>query len=489
MAFRDPALDILWRDLTYAWPLLNIIKLYGSNGDEKHTAHRVKLPALLVPLTPSGWSKFLFYSSRIHTLSVTVDSFSAYTNEILDSLFTELSSRVQGKPVFPSLESLRWEQSGFTSFDESLVITFLSHSAILRCFKMNGRSDPTNTSEALGTILRKLHETVPVLEELSLKGYSDASIEENYNLLTGFQALRVLECSVVSLPTLHFCADLESLTELKVALEKRPSEECRHLCLRDVRSLRVEASLDVALHFLGAVTYPLLTSLEINDGSTKKLQELVPHLKAFSIMFAPNQALRTLRIYLSIRGSADVRLVEIVAPLLELRQLEEVAIDTGRSQDASLDDKDLSTLASSWPNLVALDISLHPGKYEPHIHALAAFARFCPKLRSLKLHSIIVPSDPGPAPAMCHSLRYLDIEYHRLPYGSEFVSRPIREAHFLHKMFPNVAGNANDESNGLNNWKEVNKVWAALRAGEDVQEPEGMNYSCREYITWPWENI
>ncbi|KAH9947385.1 hypothetical protein B0H21DRAFT_340882 [Amylocystis lapponica] len=475
-AFRDPALDILWRYLTHARPLFKIIELYGSDGDEKRTSHRVRPP--LAPLTPFGWSRFLFYSSRVHTLSCTVGD--SYMDKVLaDSVSTELSSRVHGEPAFPCLESLDWEQPGF---HESLVIKFLSHSPALRCFKMKARS-LANTSEVLEAILRKLQETVPMLEELSLKGFPKVSVREHYGLLAKFQALRVLECPIVSSPMLRFCADLETLTVFKLALMKLPTDEYGHVCLRTVRSLRVEASMDTILHFLGAVTYPLLTTLEISDVKRpQKWKELVPRLKALSTMFAPNQALRSLRIDFRVDDAVSVCLVEVVAPLLELHQLEEVAIHA--QSYISVSDNDLREMASSWPNLRALDISVSRGKHQPYIHDLAAFARFCPNLRSLKLPSIIVPSDPGPVPAVCHSLRYLHIERHHLPEYSNFVARPIQEARFLHKMFPNVAGNEDDEYAVYGAWKEVNEVWAALRAGEDVKEPEGANYVRMDFITF-----
>ncbi|KAH9939482.1 hypothetical protein B0H21DRAFT_38216 [Amylocystis lapponica] len=334
------------------------------------------------------------------------------------------------------------------------------------------------TTRFLGTILRKLHETVPMLQELSLQDFSDASIRENYSLLAGFQALRSLECPVISLPMLRFCAELRNLAEFKLALTMPPTDEYRHVCLRTVRSLRVEASIETILHFLGAVTYPLLTSLDLClSENVHDWKKFTRHLKAFSIMFAPYQALRTLRIVCRMYGSGDFWLVELVAPLLELRQLEEMAIDTGFvSQHMSLDDDGLHKLASSWPRLRALEIGpeIERGEHEPSILALAAFARFCPNIRSLELPSIVAPSDLGPVPAVCHSLRYLCIFYHHLPKDSNVVARPIQVARFLHKMFPNVA-RIEDHRIDKRGWMEVNEVWAALRAGEDVKEPEGMS--------------
>ncbi|KAH9947384.1 hypothetical protein B0H21DRAFT_739342 [Amylocystis lapponica] len=158
------------------------------------------------------------------------------------------------------------------------------------------------------------------------------------------------------------------------------------------------------LHFLGAVTYPLLTSLEMGDFEhVQKWTEFVPHLRAFSTMFAHYQALRTLRIVCRIDNYSDnFWLVELVAPLLELHQLEEVMILT-YSERMSLDDDGLCKLASSWPNLISLtldsDIFVYPAKDVPYmaLHAIAAFARFCSNLHSLELPAITVPSNINPS--------------------------------------------------------------------------------------------
>ncbi|KAH9940312.1 hypothetical protein B0H21DRAFT_824829 [Amylocystis lapponica] len=466
-AFQGPALDVLWRDLESVRPLLKIMEIYGSDGDDK---------PLLVPLAPHGWSRFLVYSSRIHTLSFELGN-REKDEGLIKSVATELSSHAPRAPAFPCLASLRWNRVGYLcmeSLDEALATTFLSHCPALRRFEMIPNHGSTTTA-FLGTILRKLHATVPMLQELSLQEFSEASIRENYSLLAGFQALRSLECPVVSLPMLRFCAERD-LAEFKLALTMPLTNESGHVCLRTVRSLRVEASIETILRFLGAVTYPLLTSLDLCLSEYVHDWTRFPrHLKAFSTMFAPYQALRTLRIVCGIYGDGDFPLVELVAPLLELRQLEEVAIDTGlTSQHMSLDDDGLYKLASSWPCLKALEIGpkMERGEHEPSIPALAAFARFCPNLRSLTLSSIVVPSDLGPVLAVCHSLRYLLIWFHRLPKDSSTVARPIQVAHFLHKMFPNVA-RIEDDGYDECGWAEVNGVWAKLRAGQDVKELEG----------------
>ncbi|KAH9947398.1 hypothetical protein B0H21DRAFT_891348 [Amylocystis lapponica] len=480
-AFQGPALDILWRDLDSVRPLSNIVDLYGSD-----ISNNVNYP--FVHLTPHARSRFLFHSSRIHTLRFCrIDFYGTRDEGLLNGVAFELKSRSQAQcePVFPCLESLHWygwgnyNYSYKESLDEDLVITFLSHCPALRRFEMFAHvSSESLTTEFLGRILRKLHETVPMLQELSLGNFSDASLTEHYRLLSGFQALRVLKCPVISLPMLRFCARLENLAEFRLALTMSPAEEYGDVCLRTVRSLRVEGSMDNILHFLGSVTYPLLTSLEIyNNNTTPNRREHFPRdLKTLSAMFAPYQALRTLRLH-TLPPKGHFWLVELVAPLLELRQLEEVAINAfPDSRQISLSDDDLCKLASSWPRLRALEIHAPDFRGRPYICALAAFARFCPDLHSLQLPEIAFPSDLGPVPAVCHSLRYLHIGWPRFTKDSDrnFVARPVQVARFLHKMFPNVARNEDDGCD-VYGWMEVNEAWAALRAGEDVNEPDGRN--------------
>ncbi|KAH9942676.1 hypothetical protein B0H21DRAFT_520610 [Amylocystis lapponica] len=479
-AFRDPALDILWRELGSLMPLLKIVKLYRNR---KLYNRRVRPP--IVPFTPYGWSRFLLYSSRIHTLSLGID----YSNEdevSINSLTTELNSRAQGEPAFPSMEALFWGQPELKSLPESLVIAALSHPPTLRCFNMDLEPSHVVTSDVLGTMLHKLRNTVPMLQELSFEGFSDVPVREHYGLLAGLQALRVLECRVVSLPMLRFCADLGNLAVFRVDLTTFPSKDYQHVCLRTVCTLKVRASMDTILRFLETMTYPLLTSLEIDITQNPEKKRLAPRFKELSMMFAPNQALRTLWINLHMYTSLD-DLVNVVAPLLELHQLEDVTI---KSYDVILDDNGLHDLASSWPNLRTLAISgwANDMNREPHIQALAVFAHFCPKLHWLELPSLEVPLDPGPVPAVCHSLRYLIFDF-RIYSMTRRCPRPVQVARFLHEMFPNVAcleDDEDDENDGLRTdyWKEVNEVWTALRAGRDLKEPEGvLYYSHTEFVT------
>lgn len=96
--FKEPALDILWKDLGGFEPLISCLPEGVSNRDErgKMTLQR--------PLLPGEWKLLHQYARRVRSLTVN----SADLDEIDNHVMQVLMSAPSFTSLFPNLRRLRW---------------------------------------------------------------------------------------------------------------------------------------------------------------------------------------------------------------------------------------------------------------------------------------------------------------------------------------------------------------------------------------------
>ncbi|KAI0923287.1 hypothetical protein AcV7_005841 [Taiwanofungus camphoratus] len=445
-AFSLAALDVLWRDMKGLLPLLKIMSPTFAKVQQNGNSSKTYMFRRYI--SDREWSRFQCYAKRIHVLG----PLNAHADGIDASVFSHLVYRAQGKPLFPSLNVLQWTQQ--LPFGTELL-AFMSQSLLRVAIHAEYAGDerslierPKRDGHVLGMLLSTLCSSAPFLQALTLEASLHPSSLESMTYLKNLKNLSTLTLSGRNSITLsdlmRSCATLEELSKLDVTLgEVGDGDVPVRSGFPALEKLYVTGSMSSTGSLLRLVSSPHLFSFDLSNISfpSGDWQELNLCLAVLSSRFA--STLRRVALDCSFQnpnGSSPLYLMEIIKPLLALREVEEMYVEFQGEMIMSMTNEHLREAARSWPKITELYL-LYPRDSVstlPSIYSLVEFARRCPRLQSLGLTCTVdtrspLSFAPDSYPVLSHGLRGLFIGC-----PDSFVGDPMPLARFLDRIFPNL---------------------------------------------------
>ncbi|GBE86899.1 hypothetical protein SCP_1001430 [Sparassis crispa] len=431
-SFSEHALDGLWRDLPSVLPILKILKTSLLQID---TSYDMREYILQGPVSAAEFRRFLSYSRRVRALR----EVQLHNEKISPSVFQLLSYLARGKPLFPSLRTLGWEQYHPCGTE---VLAFLSPSLRTLSLTIGEPRNPEDMS-TLGGIICNFACQISDLPLQSLM-IDDLHISPLFiRTLAHFKHLRVLTIKrpiAVQELTLSL-AGLEDLERLDITLDDSevPPDDKPLACFNSMKNLSVyRGTASGLLHILRATS----TSRSLHTCEIEMLPLPATSSATFqkALRVLSRSSLRTVLVNCEpTRGFPKfTQYRDMVYPLFKSRGLRDVSLSFD-DPTICLADNDIKGMAEAWPKLVSLTL-FQCGSDPPiaSIFSLFAFASQCPDLESLVFSNTnFLPTCPDrldDVPVMSHRLQCLELR-------SLWNSSPEavqQSARFLHRVFPEM---------------------------------------------------
>ncbi|KAI0332519.1 hypothetical protein GY45DRAFT_453302 [Cubamyces sp. BRFM 1775] len=501
-ALHEPAVNALWHALHSISYLTGVLACSGHHEDveQPHSeggggAHQQHTDTLiLVPvedISPTAFARFQYYARRIRRLrernaprakvagsAPSSEEGEGDSGETLFSWLRQLRDHFGGRPLLPNLIMLDWRLDPQT-FNPLGLLPLISSS--LRTLQLTAmRSTKSGLAISLldpvknalkndpSRFLGELSAAAPNLEYLFLAGSMPHAILTGISDLTQLQSLDIfmlLDPFTRSYsfgtdhPVFHALAMLPKLQILKIKLStnsagsSNPSlsvhpvqRNAAHMEFPSLRDLCIASPPSLIPHVLARISSPAFRSISIQTADQAHWLDLHTSLNTVVKRFSA-----TLRVICLSRlgGSSSqpaqadpaVRLGEIFAPLLEVRDLEVFYVDLGTN--ANVEDAPAFTLteacdfARAWPRLRDLGLlcrCIPPGS---SIELLTTLAKHCPALESLHLASLDLKNtaacELSSLPVSDHRLQQLYLGCN-IPDRDSAYTTPV--AQVMDRLFP-----------------------------------------------------
>ncbi|KAJ7171542.1 hypothetical protein C8R46DRAFT_1349480 [Mycena filopes] len=446
----EPALDVLWRDLTSLIPLLNLLPGFTTIVEVRgHSAVDIEHYTLLGALATEDLARLRYHAARVHTLRLNNPLAHSGSGGMDLAIFTRIA-RVHPDPLLPHLHTLAiMASTGLSSALPSLV------PATLRVVELDSNRGLREGITFLAFLSAAGHATPPVLEVLRLRGRFPGNI---LDVIPRFTSLRRLE-----LYDIDKNVDQASLIAGLNAIHAGEMRTLEVLTLRNVpstgsagglRTISLPAlrALDISggFHFIDAVvhhlTAPDLQSLEFTfrTGPEVELAEddviseneddtLLVRWRYLTHGVADRWESTLESVTLSVLGDLDF------SPLYHLN-LRRFILTIENSAWSPINNYTVSVLASNWPRLEHLVLTIkESGGTVPSIDCLVDLANLCPSLRYLEI-SVRFPDTISwtswmPTSSASHPLQTLVLPY---PSGNLETPQIHKCAELLDTFFPEL---------------------------------------------------
>ncbi|KAJ7239891.1 hypothetical protein C8J57DRAFT_1727260 [Mycena rebaudengoi] len=401
--FRDPALDLLWSHQSNT--MMNLLSCMPDDLWHSPIPTDVKLLNFSRPITATDWERPLTYMRRVKTF--------AYNMQTMPSpqLLEALSLCFPGEHFFPNLQKLYWStpKSPHSPYIRSFLSPMITRTIL-------GITDATIYCPVLQSVSRFVLQ-LAAIESLSIRDLDQAAFE--------------------------YLAQLRTLKSLEIGHPASFDPSCK-ICEGDVflslRQLKFNSiAPEVIARFLRPFCNSPLVSLAVNVEPTSLA---APGLYSSIAENCPRATLRDLcvgstELVVSTNRQTKPQVIrdDMIRPLLGLAALTSLYLTSRDGFD--LDDSTLSDMAAAWPHIERLDLMVF-SKYEGFtpratLHSLYAFARHCPRLRTLRVmfDATVLPSTDDAEIAQ-GALTCLSL-------GRSSISAPVADvAAFLCGLFPTL---------------------------------------------------
>ncbi|KAJ7771317.1 hypothetical protein DFH07DRAFT_1057681 [Mycena maculata] len=461
-AFRDPALNLLWKSQCTVMNVLNCMPgdIWEVLDDADAEEVRLKRPVL-----PSDWERPLIYSHRVRHFKYKL----SYSYPDSAAFYEMLRMCLPPEPLFPNIESLLWETS-----DAALLPHFRQFIGP----SLTSLTVSTFQSASHLSLLPALAAQCPLLQEVciltsdGLPGRCE-TVSFLVKQLTRLESLEAPCLDAVALdhlarrPVLDF-VHLDDQTPLSPVLEFASQTEVSSSC--DIAMLTLTVTDARAATEVLARTRP---QPPCGRSTTALLRIATTRPSTLSrSRYHPRDTTET---------AADPEQIALYAvpgthlfPLFTLTTLTSVTLAGPVGLD--LDDAAAAEIARAWPRITSLDIAgsafLHISP-RTTLRALLAFARLCPHLwrLSLPINARSVPkwrkaqtaAEERPTQRCLRSLHV----------GESPVGTPLDVAAYLSSIFPRlewVSAGKEDSRDvraevlaGQRKWKAVEAALPVLR--------------------------
>ncbi|KAJ7729739.1 hypothetical protein B0H16DRAFT_1586162 [Mycena metata] len=452
--FRDPALDVLWFNVT-----VHRLLIYSVPPDLWEKIEDVDGPTRFRPtraMTPNDWIRPHFYSTRARVLR----AINTTSYDFID-VFATVALCPPPPTLFPNLHTVNWKVN-FPSASGRGLPDFRSFLG------------PRLASLSVGTLFSGPHLSLlphiaaahRELKKLAIKSGNDSVAQ----LLRLRSAISILVCALPRLESLDV-----------ISLDTRALEHVGRL--PTLRSLTLREFRYAALTHVNAdVTFPVLEALTVHSDSIKSMSKFISlcsdsPVQAVDINFfespdatemlvfyttlsehCSHASLRQITVRLSpgLDGTAGAGRYSL-EPLLDFPHLTTVELSSPNGFD--LDDGAVLTLARAWPHLEELVLRCAGRATAPHVtlEGIRTLAQHCLRLRRLHLFldATVVPS-LADRRIRQDALQHLEVE------SSPIATPTMSVAKFLSATFTNLTvistAYEDDDIDDVTNhlaWKEV----------------------------------
>ncbi|EPQ51998.1 hypothetical protein GLOTRDRAFT_140477 [Gloeophyllum trabeum ATCC 11539] len=424
-AFKEHALDALWRSIYSIMPLLHVIPCINViNGKW----------ALERPVKPNELEHFKYYAHRVQVLLDYQDSIS----EVDLSVFSQLT-QLLGGPLLPRLRATHFVWVPGRQFPDVLIGPMLDFICIRLIRRSRPRPSPDEgrrVAEGFSSLLLKLSRDVPRLCHLIISDTgSYLPIAHDFCSLKRLKTLQV-----ENLPGLRGAPKHGPVLTPNQFLSLSAFTELHHLKLNVAQASgfgdisfhlpylhRVELIgpvSDVVATLRAVQTSPVVQvglKLTRYDQVIYSLFPCVvfPHLEELAVSEEPSMALGISQ------PLEEPSAKTIISSLLSCLDLKKCSIRTP-SVVVLADDGMMDSIAQSWPKLEEFawdfhnltDIGLTP-------NTLASFAAHCPRLISLGLPVQLEMPLPNERPISVHGLKHLTCYKALQPYHAAQAAQRI----------------------------------------------------------------
>ncbi|KAJ7720525.1 hypothetical protein B0H16DRAFT_1432351 [Mycena metata] len=382
--FHDPALDLLWR---HQDTILNLLH-YMPNDPWRLQRHSgVDTLRLNRPIEDGDWDRPLQYSRRIRSL-VVKDFYPRLTQG-----FQAVAVSFRPDYLLPNLQTLTW----MPSVDDYAYISLFLGPRITSLHLPSCKTDIRLS--LLPTIARRY----PNLFDVSI-GYSagtntpSASTPVEQSRLSvfvqGLRTVKSLRINSLDIAAIGYLGSLSTLETLSVALSATSLTSLADRALFcNLRSICLSCydgdEIGLATQFLRALSDPPLTSVDLNLGNCPTA-EAAEKLFLTLAEHSSHASLNTLLLKCEPEDLPEFSPEEYGLPLRALKPLfcftNLVHVSIMTPVGYLLDDGAVSELAVAWPNIEELHLqALDHKQHTATIVGLKAFAKHCPKLRTLEM--------------------------------------------------------------------------------------------------------
>ncbi|EMD34823.1 hypothetical protein CERSUDRAFT_117001 [Gelatoporia subvermispora B] len=431
-AFSDPALSMLWRDLTELHPILALRSFPLLRGGD--------------PVSPqsSKWLRVPYYLSKVHILRLDTTSPDSSDDVCLLRFINEVY--LGGGCPFPALDTLHWRACFSSPVDDVLdLIPRRLHSIHVTVFEDSGR--PSFDSEC-ADLISDIYSTTPFLRVFEL---SSQCLPAHMPPISSLTSLERLTLSVwghapKGTPILPSLSALQSLVHLNIHCWIPHRTELQSLTLSALRTLSITGVPSVAaIRAIQFIDAPNLYSLHVQaywvheDGVSTECFTMMHSIKT-----SYGNSLRTFTMeqippYPGSFGIGKQRLLEVIEPLLQLRDLTALQIQLPL-WDLVFESADAQKIALAWPQIITLSID-HPmwdcDQNRPTVDNLVEFAQLCPDLCSLALPAISLCSDVS-VDQVIEKVRTPSSLQHLVVHRSAWMSSTTDAARILDCLYPNL---------------------------------------------------
>ncbi|KAJ6449929.1 hypothetical protein C8R47DRAFT_1255368 [Mycena vitilis] len=440
-AFRDPALDRLWRSTTLVQLLTSCMPselwafdMRSRKGCSVMVSQRTL--TLLRPIRDSDWRRVRLYAPRIRKLT------SGQDRCFLDHIFPSLSLAFP-ESLLQNLQHLRW--CHHNDFDFPYITTFLRPSLTHISFELLSTSD--------FSLLPRLGERCPHLAGISIAAGPGVDLQPLSYFVAHLPTVRTLSIPWLGQDTMEHLSKLPTLNSLTIesipeALAVSPVRvvpafpALQHLSIHEGMLVHVTQFLgmcndvpletfSVARNGYGGPDYPPAADM---DSFFATLEARVSH-----------STLRRLHVdgYNRWSDTPEPELYpvrrETIALLLCFKNLTYLHLTSSLGFD--LDDDIVSRMARSWPQIERLHlagIQLYARRPRTTLASLCSIARHCPRIVALTIafdgSQIVSPSSISPGVVVHNkSLRDMDVLHSPIAIGTSISMR-----RFLSGVFPNL---------------------------------------------------
>ncbi|EKM50656.1 uncharacterized protein PHACADRAFT_130044, partial [Phanerochaete carnosa HHB-10118-sp] len=368
-AWKDPALDRLWRKLDSVDPLERLAD--GKSVEE-----------------------FDLYATRV--------------KHILFSRAPRLPMVRGDHAPLPNLKSIILKDHGCSIPSDYLLCSSLEELEIdLRRTRTRDAVSPIRTSDSLSTVLQNNPSLQTSLRFLRVKGLISTAFND---IMSSFQSLRslvLLAGNTLNTRTLAALGSLSNLQDIYVHASHVDAGDFSEAVSRHVsqpfaslRSLRIRAQRSLICAILEVLPPSTLTSLYLEtEEPAQGPSAWQPTFTLIAVKAADtlveltlDQILDPEEIMLDQSDSSDTRFaLDTLQPLSKLRALHRLTIDAMLLPDFT--DEDIDQMAGWWPRLEHLnlgslpDVQEHAENWVPKVtvEALRSLAKRCPSLRTLTI--------------------------------------------------------------------------------------------------------
>ncbi|KAM5540938.1 hypothetical protein V8D89_005249 [Ganoderma adspersum] len=486
--FTRPAVAAIWRSLPSPKALEHILCLVGIvQQHPKQERHR-DLPPLEVYGTlathESAWVRFQEYASLVR--EIIVDPFilpeDSYSMPLEDTFWYRLSSAFGDMPILPRLEVATIRSRRTLDVDAG-VLRLLNPST--RELDVNL---PNISWEQVKQLEKPFKDCVSLMQnleilwmradlgELSLDRFLDL---ESFPLF--HPRLRSLtfrqDCTPsVELNCLRHLAALPDLENLTINLHSSGEPASFSVTFERLSKLAVSCSQfhEVGI-FFAHIDAPRLRSLSVTEtwGNTDAIaQELPNHLHtlvakcpALTAFELDSRQAHIFKVGYMGQRRVGAPLAELIAHLLGLRTMQRFsAWFSGPAVPYT--PADLRGIAEAWPNLEAFTFSdsedggWSPGERYADVESVAAFARHCPRLRSLHIPTVLLDSPDASEPSQQEPVGEATTAV-----APDANSTPAKLPHSLRSLYVHHVGRRDGhrrEGRDSDYWKEDGRQFRAL---------------------------